>query len=206
MSGASNDSLGTPGLPVSGKMCLTTMDKKLNLLNEKVDKLLHFQEDVTEKLQCMYQGMGHLEQGLHRLEVSQVLGPAGASHTPPADAQAGWPEVLELVRAMRQDAAQHGARLEALFRMMVAVDKAIALVGAVFQNSKVVDFIMQESVPWGEGSHTVGPAEVGSFFPAPRPFWLEGRPRGPGWETSQLAGLRRGGGLLSPSCASCMIC
>ncbi|XP_044617146.1 myosin light chain kinase 3 isoform X2 [Equus asinus] len=159
MSGASNDSLGTPGLPVSGKMCLTTMDKKLNLLNEKVDKLLHFQEDVTEKLQCMYQGMGHLEQGLHRLEVSQVLGPAGASHTPPADAQAGWPEVLELVRAMRQDAAQHGARLEALFRMMVAVDKAIALVGAVFQNSKVVDFIMQESVPWGEGSHTVGPAE-----------------------------------------------
>ncbi|XP_047693175.1 myosin light chain kinase 3 isoform X1 [Prionailurus viverrinus] len=135
------------------------MDKKLNVLNEKVDKLLHFQEDVTEKLQCVYQGMGHLEQGLHRLEASHILGPSGADHTPPADAQAGWPEVLELVRNVRQDAAQHGARLEALFRMVVAVDKAIALVGAVFQNSKVMDFIMQGSVPWRKGSLADGSSE-----------------------------------------------
>uniref|UniRef100_A0ABI7W840 Myosin light chain kinase 3 n=1 Tax=Felis catus TaxID=9685 RepID=A0ABI7W840_FELCA len=116
-------------------------------------------EDVTEKLQCVYQGMGHLEQGLHRLEASHILGPGGADHTPPADAQAGWPEVLELVRNVRQDAAQHGARLEALFRMVVAVDKAIALVGAVFQNSKVMDFIMQGSVPWRKGSLADGSSE-----------------------------------------------
>ncbi|XP_032710469.1 myosin light chain kinase 3 [Lontra canadensis] len=159
MSGASKEGLETRGLPVSGKASLTTMDKKLNALNEKVDKLLHFQEDVTEKLQCVYQGMGHLEQGLHRLETSQILGPSGADHTPPVDSQAGWPEVLELVRAVRQEAAQHGARLEALFRMVVAVDKAIALVGAVFQNSKVVDFIMQGSVPWRKGSLADGPLE-----------------------------------------------
>ncbi|XP_027947050.1 myosin light chain kinase 3 [Eumetopias jubatus] len=159
MSGASKESLATQGLPVSGKACLTTMDKKLNVLNEKVDKLLHFQEDVSEKLQCVYQGMGHLEQGLHRLEAYQILGPGGADHNPPAHSQAGWPEVLELVRAVRQDAAQHGARLEALFRMVVAVDKAIALVGAVFQNSKVVDFIMQGSVPWRKGSLADGPLE-----------------------------------------------
>uniref|UniRef100_A0A8D1T4Y5 Protein kinase domain-containing protein n=1 Tax=Sus scrofa TaxID=9823 RepID=A0A8D1T4Y5_PIG len=159
MSGAPKESLGAQGLPGLGKACLTTMDKKLNMLNEKVDKLLHFQEDVTEKLQCVYQGMGHLEQGLHRLEASRVLGPAGAECAPTADTQAGWPEVLELVRAGRQEAAQHGARLEALFRMVVAVDKAIALVGAVFQNSKVVDFIMQGTVPWRKGSLADGPAE-----------------------------------------------
>lgn len=166
MSGAPKESLGAQGLPGLGKACLTTMDKKLNMLNEKVDKLLHFQEDVTEKLQCVYQGMGHLEQGLHRLEVSRVLGPAGAECAPTADTQAGWPEVLELVRAGRQEAAQHSARLEALFRMVVAVDKAIALVGAVFQNSKVVDFIMQGTVPWKKGSLADGPAEVGSCFPS----------------------------------------
>lgn len=190
MSGASKEGLETRGLPVSGKACLTTMDKKLNALNEKVDKLLHFQEDVTEKLQCVYQGMGHLEQGLHRLETSQILGPGGSDHTPPADSQAGWPEVLELVRAVRQEAAQHGARLEALFRMVVAVDKAIALVGAVFQNSKVVDFIMQGSVPWRKGSLADGPLEVGSCFLTPVPFWLKGRPRGPGGDASQTARLR----------------
>ncbi|KAF3817868.1 hypothetical protein GH733_013155 [Mirounga leonina] len=160
MSGASKEGLETQGLPVSGKACLTTMDKKLNVLNEKVDKLLHFQEDVSEKLQCVYQGMGHLEQGLHRLEAYQILGPGGADHASPAHSQAGWPEVLELVRAVRQDAAQHGAKLEALFRMVVAVDKAIALVGTVFQNSKVVDFIMQGSVPWRKGSLADGPLEA----------------------------------------------
>uniref|UniRef100_A0A452QZB5 Myosin light chain kinase 3 n=1 Tax=Ursus americanus TaxID=9643 RepID=A0A452QZB5_URSAM len=176
MSGASKEGLETRGLPVSGKACLTTMDKKLNVLNEKIDKLLHFQEDVTEKLQCVYQGMGHLEQGLHRLEASQTLGPGGADHTPPAASQAGWPEVLELARAVRQDTAQQGARLEALFRMVVAVDKAIALVGAVFQNSKVVDFIMQGSVPWRKGSLADGALEVGSCFPTPVLCWLKGRP------------------------------
>lgn len=173
MSGAPKESL--PGLPGLGKACLTTMDQKLNVLDEKVDKLLNFQEDVMEKLQCVYRGMGHLEQGLHRLEASRILGPAGADCTPPADMQAGWPEVLELVRAGRQDVAQQGARLEALFRMVVAVDKAIALLGAVLQNSKVVDFIMQGSVPWRKGSLADGPAEVGSCCPAPVPFWLEGR-------------------------------
>uniref|UniRef100_A0A8C0DYC4 Myosin light chain kinase 3 n=2 Tax=Balaenoptera musculus TaxID=9771 RepID=A0A8C0DYC4_BALMU len=157
MSGAPKESL--PGLPGLGKACLTTMDQKLNMLDEKVDKLLNFQEDVMEKLQSVYQGMGHLEQGLHRLEASRILGPAGADRTPPADMQAGWPEVLELVRAGRQDVAQQGARLEALFRMVVAVDKAIALLGAVLQNSKVVDFIMQGSVPWRKGSLADGPAE-----------------------------------------------
>ncbi|XP_059239804.1 myosin light chain kinase 3 isoform X1 [Mustela nigripes] len=199
MSGASKEGLETRGLPVSGKACLTTMDKKLNALNEKVDKLLHFQEDVTEKLQCVYQGMGHLEQGLHRLETSQILGPGGSDHTPPADSQAGWPEVLELVRAVRQEAAQHGARLEALFRMVVAVDKAIALVGAVFQNSKVVDFIMQGSVPWRKGSLADGPLEnkdrVEEKGAKPKHALstraVQAEIRGP-WEESQKANLPEG--------------
>ncbi|XP_060041608.1 myosin light chain kinase 3 isoform X2 [Erinaceus europaeus] len=152
MSGDSKDSPGLQGLPVLGKACLTTMDKKLNMLNEKIDKLLHFQEDITEKLQCVYQGLGHLEQVLHRLEASRVPGPPGAESSPSADGHVGWPVVLELVKAVRQDGMQHGARVEAFFQMVMALDKAIDLVGEVFQNSKVVDFIMQGNVPWREGS------------------------------------------------------
>nr|KAF6407510.1 myosin light chain kinase 3 [Molossus molossus] len=91
MSGASKESLGARGLPAAGKACLTTMDRKLNALSEKVDKLLHFQEDVSEQLQSVCQGMDHLEQGLHRLEAARAPGPASA-----ADAQTGWPEVLRL--------------------------------------------------------------------------------------------------------------
>ncbi|KAL0620413.1 Myosin light chain kinase 3 [Plecturocebus cupreus] len=159
MSGASKESLGPRGLPGLGKACLTTMDRKLNLLNEKVDQLLRFQEDVTEKLQCMCRDMGHLERGLHRLEASRAPGLAGADGAPPANTQAGWPEVLELVRAMQQDVAQHGARLEALFRMVAAVDRAIALVGATFQKSKVADFLLQGHVPWRRGSPGDSPEE-----------------------------------------------
>ncbi|XP_055409390.1 myosin light chain kinase 3 isoform X4 [Bubalus kerabau] len=206
MSGAPKESLGPQGLPGLGKACLTTMDKKLNMLNEKVDKLLHFQEDVTEKLQCVYRGMGHLEQGLHRLEASRGLGPAGADHSPPSDAQAGWPEVLELVRAGRQDAAQQGARLEALFRMVMAVDKAIALVGAVLQNSKVVDFIMQGSVPWRKGSLADVPEEnkeqVEEKEAKPKHTLstrgVQAELRGP-WEESQKADLPEGTGSDLPT-------
>lgn len=159
MSGAPKERAGPRGLPALGKACLTTMDKKLTMLNEKVDKLLHFQEDVTEKLQCVYQGLGHLQQGLHRLEASRDLGPVETDPAAAAAGQVGWPEVLELVSAVRQDAVQHGATLEALFRMVVAMDKAVALVGAVFQNSKVVDLVLQGSIPWREGGLAGGPAE-----------------------------------------------
>ncbi|XP_012891523.1 PREDICTED: myosin light chain kinase 3 [Dipodomys ordii] len=154
MSGASKEDLGPQRLPVLGKACLTTMDKKLNMLNEKVDRLLNFQEDVTEKLQYVCQGMGHLEQGLHRLESSQ-----GVNSAPPADGQTDWPEVLELVRGIQQDSAQHGTRLEAFFRMVVAVERAMAFVQATFQNLKVVDFVMQGNVPWRKGSLSDGPEE-----------------------------------------------
>lgn len=146
------EGLGPLGLPALSRACLTTVDKKLNALSEKVDRLLHFQEDVTEKLQCVCQGMDHLEQGLHRLEASREFGLAGPDSPPQATAQAAWPEVLELVRAVRQEGAQHGARLEALFKMVVAVDRAIALVGTAFQHSKVGDAVTQGNVPWRKGS------------------------------------------------------
>ncbi|XP_035297298.1 myosin light chain kinase 3 [Cricetulus griseus] len=162
MSGVSEEDLeglGPLGLPALGRACLATMDKKLTVLSEKVDRLLHFQDDVTEKLQCVCRGMDHLEQGLHRLEASRELGLAGSDNPPPAAAQGAWPEVLELVRAMRQEGAQHGARLESLFKTVMAVDRAITLVGATFQNSKVDDFIAQGTVPWREGSLVDRPEE-----------------------------------------------
>uniref|UniRef100_G3SP33 Myosin light chain kinase 3 n=1 Tax=Loxodonta africana TaxID=9785 RepID=G3SP33_LOXAF len=124
---------------------------------------------------------------------------AGAGGTPPADPQAGSPEVLELVRAVRQDAAQHSTRLEALFGMVVAVDKAISFLGAMFQNSKVVDFIMQGSVPWRKGSLTDVPEEnkENAEEKGAKPKYglssrgVQAEIRGP-WEESQKAGPPEG--------------
>lgn len=170
------EGLGPLGLPALGIAPLANMDSKLTVLSEKVDRLLHFQEDVTEKLQCVCRGMHQLEQGLHRLEASRELSLSAPDGPLPATAQAAWPEVLELVRALRQEGAQHGARLEALFKMMVALDRAITLVGATFQNSKVDDLITQENVPWRKGSLAAGSEEVGSGFPALAGGTLVGRP------------------------------
>ncbi|XP_023370554.1 myosin light chain kinase 3 [Otolemur garnettii] len=159
MSGASQESLRSRGLPALGKACLTSMNEKLSALSEKVDRLLHFQEDITEKLQGLGQGLGHLQRGLHQLEAAGTLGSARANGAPSAETQAMWPEVLELLRAMQQEAAQHGARLEALCRTVAAANRAMALEGATFQNSKLVDFILQGSVPWREGSLADSPQE-----------------------------------------------
>ncbi|XP_068938664.1 myosin light chain kinase 3 [Petaurus breviceps papuanus] len=127
------------------------MDKKLNLLNEKVDKLLNFQEDVAGKLESMYRGIGDLERGISKM--------AAASKTdlpweglPQAHVQTGCPEMLELVRAVQRDTSRHSTMLEGLLKMVTAVDKAMALIGVIFQNSKVVDFILQGSNPWRKGS------------------------------------------------------
>ncbi|XP_014383898.1 PREDICTED: myosin light chain kinase 3, partial [Myotis brandtii] len=54
------------------------------------------------------------------------------------------------------------------FRVVVAVDRALALVGAVFQNSKVVDFILQGSAPWRRGRPAPCPTEVASWALSPR--------------------------------------
>uniref|UniRef100_F7DYP4 Myosin light chain kinase 3 n=1 Tax=Monodelphis domestica TaxID=13616 RepID=F7DYP4_MONDO len=154
MSESSKESSGTCGeagkrrLPVTGRSCLNTMDKKLNVLNEKVDKLLNFQEDVSGKLESMYRGIGDLERGISKI--------AAASKTDlpwdQAQVQTGCPEMLEMVRAVQRDTSRHSTMLEGLVKMVTAVDKAMTLIGMIFQNSKLVDFIVQGSNPWRKGS------------------------------------------------------
>ncbi|XP_038610526.1 myosin light chain kinase 3 isoform X2 [Tachyglossus aculeatus] len=158
MSAATQEPTGLPrGSPVVGGTPLNTMDTKLNLLNEKVDKLLTFQEDVTEKLESVYRGIGDLERGIYKLTVSQAaLDQRGLR----ADASTGCPEILELVKSVRQDSLEHGTKLDGLARMVTAVDRAIALVAATFQNSKIVDFIVHGLVPWRKGGLMDGPEET----------------------------------------------
>ncbi|XP_020840750.1 myosin light chain kinase 3 isoform X2 [Phascolarctos cinereus] len=157
MSDSSKESSGTcgdagkPRLPVTGRSCLNTMDKKLNLLNEKVDKLLNFQEDVAGKLESVYRGIGDLERGISKMAAASKADLPWEGLTQ-AHVQTGCPEMLELVRAVQRDTSRHSTMLEGLLKMVTAVDKAMALIGVIFQNSKVVDFILQGSNPWRKGS------------------------------------------------------
>ncbi|NXK10516.1 MYLK3 kinase, partial [Herpetotheres cachinnans] len=137
------------------------MDKKLNLLNEKMDKLLHFQEDLTGKLQRVNKGIDDVEKGINKLTVSRAapdetdamkkgLKVSDSAHQ--ADTQSICSEVLKLMKAAQLDASKHKERLAKIEKRVDTLDKVITFVGEVLKNSKVVDFILKGVVPWKKGS------------------------------------------------------
>ncbi|NXI94231.1 MYLK3 kinase, partial [Psophia crepitans] len=137
------------------------MDRKLNLLNDKMDKLLHFQEDLTGKLQRVNKGIDDVEKGINKLTVSRAApdetdamkkGLQVSDSTHQTDLQSICSEVLKLVKAAQLDASKHKERLAKIEKRVDMLDKVITFVGEVLKNSKVVDFILKGIVPWKKGS------------------------------------------------------
>ncbi|XP_074407258.1 myosin light chain kinase 3 isoform X2 [Zonotrichia albicollis] len=140
---------------------LSTVDKKLYLLNEKMDRLLHFQEDLTGKLQQVDRGIAAVGNGINKLTVSQAApggtaamqeGPKEPDSAAQADVQSMCSEVLNLMKAAQLDASKHKERLAKIEKRVDTLDKVITFVGEVLKNSKVVDFILKGIVPWKKGS------------------------------------------------------
>ncbi|NXN26361.1 MYLK3 kinase, partial [Nycticryphes semicollaris] len=137
------------------------MDKKLYLLNEKMDKLLHFQEDLTGKLQRVNKGIDDVEKGINKLTVSRAApdetdavkkGLKVSDSTHQTDTQSICSEVLKLMKAAQLDASKHKESLEKIEKRVDTLDKVITFVGEVLKNSKVVDFILKGVVPWKKGN------------------------------------------------------
>ncbi|XP_058701921.1 myosin light chain kinase 3 isoform X2 [Poecile atricapillus] len=148
---------------------LSTVDKKLYLLNEKMDKLLHFQEDLTGKLQRVDRGIADVENGINKLTVSRAApddtdamqkGLEVPDSAAQADVQSMCSEVLNLMKAAQLDASKHKERLAKIEKRVDTLDKVITFVGEVLKNSKVVDFILKGIVPWKKGSLLEIPVEA----------------------------------------------
>ncbi|XP_050167304.1 myosin light chain kinase 3 isoform X3 [Myiozetetes cayanensis] len=148
---------------------LSTVDKRLYVLNEKMDKLLHFQEDLTGKLQQVNRGIDDVEKGISKLSVSRAapadtdamqkgLKVSDSAHQ--ADVQSICSEVLKLMKAAQLDASKHKERLAKIEKRVDTLDKVITFVGEVLKNSKVVDFILKGIVPWKKGSLLEIPVEA----------------------------------------------
>ncbi|XP_016156682.1 PREDICTED: myosin light chain kinase 3 [Ficedula albicollis] len=148
---------------------LSTVDKKLYLLNEKMDKLLHFQEELTGKLQRVDRGIGDVGNGSKQLSAAPASpdDAAGAGHkglqvpdcAAQADIQSICSEVLNLMKAAQLDASSHKERLAKIEKRVDTLDKVITFVGEVLKNSKVVDYILKGIVPWKKGSLLEIPVE-----------------------------------------------
>ncbi|XP_039208397.1 myosin light chain kinase 3 isoform X5 [Crotalus tigris] len=134
------------------------MDKKLNLINEKVDKLLHFQEDLTEKIWKVNEGIDDLEKGLHQLSASHSpVDPICGIHrskdgVQQVETQNTYTEILNLVKATRHGASKYQEKMEKVETAVDAIDKMVKCLEEMFRNSKMVDFILKGCVPWWKGS------------------------------------------------------
>ncbi|XP_062442061.1 myosin light chain kinase 3 [Rhea pennata] len=140
---------------------LSVMDKKLNLLNEKVDKLLNFQEDLTGKLQRVNKGVDNIEKDIIKLTASRAAPDETdamkkvlklSDGTQLADIQSICSEVLKLMKIVQLDASKHKERLAKMEKRVDTLDKVITFMGEILKNSKVVDFILKGIVPWKKGS------------------------------------------------------
>ncbi|NXR16976.1 MYLK3 kinase, partial [Cinclus mexicanus] len=145
------------------------VDKKLYLLNEKMDKLLHFQEDLTGKLQRVDRGIADVENGIKQLSGARAApDDTGAVQkglevprcAAQADVHSICSEVLNLMKAAQLDASKHKERLAKIEKRVDTLDKVITFVGEVLKNSKVVDFILKGIVPWKKGSLLEIPVEA----------------------------------------------
>nr|DBA16798.1 TPA: hypothetical protein GDO54_002337 [Pyxicephalus adspersus] len=143
-------SSGSGKSPVKNPGLVNNMDTKLNLLNEKMDKLLHFQEDVMGKLEIVSQGMDLLGKGMDKLSASN--GTNASTGPNPKEkiekGQSSFSELIRLLKTLHEESIIHHEKLDGLEKMMSTMDKVVAFVGNTLKNSKIVDFILKGTVPW----------------------------------------------------------
>ncbi|CAH2324309.1 myosin light chain kinase 3 [Pelobates cultripes] len=135
---------------------VNSMDKKLNLLNDKVDKLLNFQEDVLGRLETVYHGMDVLERGMDKLssfhQTSYPLGLETEVDTKEDRKQiredSHCSDLIWLLKKIHNDSLVHREKLDSLEKMVSTMDKVVEFVGNTLRNSKILDFILKGAVPW----------------------------------------------------------
>ncbi|XP_055504350.1 myosin light chain kinase 3 isoform X1 [Leucoraja erinacea] len=139
---------------------LSTMDGKLNLLNEKIDQIVNFQGQVLKKLELMSEGMCDLENNIVLKGGGEEVGerrgttdPLPHSHCPGhSEMKPLFTELLRLVMSVHEGAAKQKEKLDGIEKTVSAVGKAVHFVGETFKNSHVVQFILKGTVPWRKGS------------------------------------------------------
>ncbi|XP_040185398.1 myosin light chain kinase 3 isoform X1 [Rana temporaria] len=155
-----DQSTGPGKSPVKPPGLANNMDNKLNLLNEKMDKLLHFQEDVMGKLETVSHGMDLLGKGMDKLSASHGPNPQSPKENiEPAVEERSFSELIRLLKMLHGESIIHQEKLDGLQKMMSTMDKVVAFVGNTLKNSKIVDFILKGTVPWRKEEEAKDDAE-----------------------------------------------
>ncbi|KAG8437345.1 hypothetical protein GDO86_008154 [Hymenochirus boettgeri] len=126
------------------------MDNKLNLLNEKMDKLLHIQEEFIGKLESVYHNMDMLEKGIDMLKVyygptpiTNETGLDPIEEIPQTTGHDSCSDCLKLLKIMHKDSLVFMEKLDSLEKMVFTMDKVLTFVGSTLKNSKILDLILK---------------------------------------------------------------
>ncbi|XP_043937829.1 myosin light chain kinase 3 [Protopterus annectens] len=139
----------------------SAVDRQLDILNEKVDRLVTFQGEVLKKVDAMHRGIDNIEQGIGELKTLQELQyPSSSKRLTPVmedkgvslDIKAVCAEILKLIKIVHQDTSKQKAKIDGIETNMSSFETVVHFVGELFKNSKVVEFILKGAVPWKKGN------------------------------------------------------
>ncbi|KAK1161952.1 myosin light chain kinase 3-like isoform X1 [Acipenser oxyrinchus oxyrinchus] len=136
---------------------LSAMDNKVNLLDAKVEKISKSQGEVLKKLEAVYQGIENLENGIAKLKPAKEP-PGTGEHLKKGEPslyneiKALCTESVNLLKSLQQETNKQREKIDRIERSVSTADKVITFVGEIFKSSKIVAYILKDTVPWRKGS------------------------------------------------------
>ncbi|KAF7688114.1 myosin light chain kinase 3 isoform X1 [Silurus meridionalis] len=150
---------GTPKKASSTLMgSLGHIEKKIILLEGRVEQITNTQSLMLQKLESVCQGMGALEKNVEQFRQEKTL---GQSFMKPLDRDQDMSdsavisevrslceETVALLMSLKQEGQRQRKKIEGIESSVSTLDKVFGYVGEVFRSSKIVEFILSGVVPW----------------------------------------------------------
>ncbi|KAI5626136.1 myosin light chain kinase 3 [Silurus asotus] len=150
---------GTPKKASSTLMgSLGHIEKKIILLEGRVEQITNTQSLMLQKLESVCQGMGALEKNFEQLRQEKTL---GQSFMKPLDRDQDMSdsavisevrslceETVALLMSLKQEGQRQRKKIEGIESSVSTLDKVFGYIGEVFRSSKIVEFILSGVVPW----------------------------------------------------------
>ncbi|XP_041077399.1 myosin light chain kinase 3-like isoform X2 [Polyodon spathula] len=137
---------------------LSAIDNKLNLLDEKVEKISKSQAEVMKKLEAVYQSIRNLENGIARLKPAKEPPSSGEDHLKQGELslyneiKALCTESVNLLKSLQQETNKQREKIDVIELSVSTTDRVITFVGEIFKSSKILAYILKGTVPWRKGS------------------------------------------------------
>lgn len=134
---------------------LSSVEVKLNALEGKVEQIERVQTEVLQKLSSLCHGMESWEKSLMQCKASaqesnliKNVQREGNKDLLLTEVRSLCGETVDLLHNLKQESQQQKNKIEGMESSLSSLDKVLGYVRDTFQNSKIVEFILNGVVPW----------------------------------------------------------